>query len=297
MNISKLIPSAVTTKFARQILLTKKNSPQILFGLGVASGITSTVLACRATLKLEDVLAQNEELQAKAQEALDLKVDDYSVSDYNRDLAVIKVRSIAKVAALYGPAIGAGIVAVGCFAGGQSILTKRNVALTAAYGALDKGFKEYRSRVEKELGIDKERELRYATEEVEVKDADGKPKKVQQVTSHSPSVYAKFFDEYTKNWQEHAEYNRIFIKAQQNYANDLLQARGHLFLNEVYDMLGIERSSAGCVVGWLLGSGGDDYVDFGIFDSNNEAARDFINGREASVLLDFNVDGTIYDKI
>lgn len=296
MNITKFVPAAVTTRFARQLLIAQKNSPQILFGVGIASGITSTVLACRATLKLDEVLAQAEEIETKAKQTLDSEMfENYTVKDYNKDLAIVKIRTVAKVAALYGPAIGAGAIAVACFAGGQAVLTKRNFALTAAYGALDKGFKEYRERVEKELGVDKERELRYATEETKVEE-DGKTKKVHNVTKAGGSIYAKFFDEYTKNWKPEPEYNRIFIRAQQQYANDLLNARGHLLLNEVYDMLGIERSSAGCVVGWLKGAGGDDYVDFGVFN-DDPAHRDFVNGREPSILLDFNVDGTIYDKI
>ncbi len=297
MNITKFVPNAVTTRFARQLLIAQKNSPQILFGLGVVSGVTSTVLACRATLKLDSVLAEAEEVEQKAKLALESLDDEkYSVSDYNKDLAITKVRTVAKIAALYGPAVGVAAISVACFAGGQVVLNKRNASLMAAYGALDKGFKEYRKRVEEQLGVDKEKELRYATEETTVKTEDGKTKKVQSVTDKSPSIYAKFFDEYTKNWQPEPEYNRIFIRAQQNYANDLLNARGHLFLNEVYDMLGIERSSAGCVVGWLKGAGGDDYVDFGVF-SDDPVHRDFVNGREASILLDFNVDGTIYNRI
>lgn len=296
MNVTKFLPNNITSKFARQILVAQKHSPQVLFGVGVVSGITSTVLACRATLKLDEVLAESEGKEAKAKSCLENENIPYDVSDYNKDMAIIKVRSVARVVALYGPAIGTGALAVSCFAGGQVVLNKRNVGLTAAYAGLDKGFKEYRERVQKELGLDKELELRYGTEDVEVADEAGKTTTVKKVSRNAGrSQYARFFDEYTKNFQKIPEYNKIFITTQQNYANDLLKARGHLLLNDVYDMLGMDRSTAGCVVGWVIGNG-DNFVDFGLYE-NNEAARDFINGREACVLLDFNVDGVIYDLI
>jgi hypothetical protein len=96
------------------------------------------------------------------------------------------------------------------------------------------------------------------------------------------------------NWQKNSEHNKLFLKCQQSYANDMLQARGHVFLNEVYSWLGLEHSKAGAVVGWVINSDGDNFVDFGIFDPGNSR---FVNGQERSILLDFNVDGVIYDKI
>lgn len=108
------------------------------------------------------------------------------------------------------------------------------------------------------------------------------------------SPYARFFDEASANWVKDPEINHIFVQCQQNFANNLLIARGHLFLNEVYDMLGIDRSSAGQVVGWVISGDGDNFVDFGMFEAHS--AR-FVNGYERSILLDFNVDGVVVDKI
>ena len=84
---------------------------------------------------------------------------------------------------------------------------------------------------------------------------------------------------------------------QQTFFNDLLLSRGHLFLNEVYDQIGIDRTKAGQVVGWVVSKDGDNFVDFGLFDGSTQEKRMFVNGHENSVLLDFNVDGVIYDKI
>lgn len=111
------------------------------------------------------------------------------------------------------------------------------------------------------------------------------------------SIYARFFDESRAAWVNDSEHNYMFLKLQQDYANELLKKRGYLFLNEVYDMLSIERSNAGQVVGWVYdpeNTIGDNYVDFGLKDERNS---DFMNGNKRSVLLDFNVDGCILDKI
>jgi hypothetical protein len=195
------------------------------------------------------------------------------------------------------PAVAVGVVSIGCLTGSHYILTQRNVGLTAAYAAIEKSYAEYRKRVTEEVGVEREVELRQGVDirETVKKSKDGKSVEI----SKSPvghSVYARFFDEYSKSWNKDPEYNSVFLNCQQNYANDLLRTRGHLFLNEVYDMLGIERSKAGAVVGWVISDDGDNFVDFGMYQ-DNERVRSFVNGRESSILLDFNVDGVIYDKI
>jgi hypothetical protein len=165
--------------------------------------------------------------------------------------------------------------------------------VTAAYAATQKAFDEYRLRVKDALGEEKERDIRHSITLQDTVDENGKKVKVNVADPTTWSMYAVFFDEYSRNWQKNPELNRVYIQAQQEYANHLLHARGHVFLNEVYDMLGVPRRKAGQVVGWALGNG-DNYIDFGIFEARN---ADFVNGWERSILLDFNVDGMIHDLI
>lgn len=290
----KYIPSAISTKIARQVLLAQKNSPSIMFGAGVVGVVGSTVLACKATLKLESVLS---EAQNNLSVAKQLDHPDYSEDDRSRDIALIYVQSAVAVGKLYGPSIVLGAASIAALTHSHNVLTRRNAALTAAYTALDKGFAQYRQRVVDAYGEEKDREFRYGSEKVTITDPETKRKKsVDRVVPGAPSIYARFFDEYSPNWSKEPEYNALFLKCQQNYANDLLHARGHVFLNEVYDMLGIDRSQAGAVVGWVLSDNGDNYIDFGIFDGRG-GTIDFVNGRERSILLDFNVDGLIWDLI
>lgn len=296
MNLDK-IKNALTSKLGRQILLTQKHSPTVLFAAGVVGVVTTAVLASRATLKLDEVL---EDTQAKLELAKSLVHVDYTDEDRKRDMVLIHAKSVMRVGKLYGPAVIVGVLSIAALTGSHVILTRRNGALTAAYVTLDQAFRKYRSRVVDEYGQDKDEEYRFGTIQKDVttvgKDGVSKTKTVKVVDPNGYSMYAKFFDEYNKNWQKEAEYNMLFLRTQQQYANHMLHARGHVLLNDVYDSLGIERTKAGCIVGWVLGSG-DNFIDFGIFADDKERARAFVNGDERSIRLDFNVDGPIYQLL
>lgn len=296
----RLIPNSISSKVGRQALHVQKHSPTILFAGGVVGVVATTVLACRATLRLEEVLDECQGKMKEAREVHESGNPKYSDADFRQDMAYLYIRNAVKVTRLYGPSIVLGSVSIASLYGAHNVLSKRNVALTAAYAAVDKAFGDYRARVVEELGEDKDREFRYSTEVRKIADPDDARKtlEVRRVSPEEPSGYARFFDEYTKNWSPTPEYNLYWIRLQQNYANDMLRSRGHVFLNEVYDWLGIERSKAGQSVGWVLGPDGDNFIDFGLFTrGNNEKVRDFVNGREGAILLDFNVDGVILDKI
>jgi hypothetical protein len=307
----KFVPNAVSSRFGRQLLHLQKASPQVMFGVGVVGAVGATVLACRATLKLSETLEPIEKQRDRSElhheehrvllerDGIETEYDDKM---YAKDQMVLRVRTILAVTKLYAPAAGLMMLSVGLLTGSHVTLNRRNASLTAAYATIDQGFQKYRARVKDQLGDEADRDFRYGTREVEetVEGKDGKTKIVthKRVSTDGPSVYSKFFAEHCKDWQNNPEYNRLFLQAQQGYFNQLLQSRGHVFLNEVYQALGLEHTGAGAVVGWVLGGPGDDFVDFGIFDDlTNPHVRDFVNGNEASILLDFNVNGVIYKLI
>ncbi len=293
----KLVPEVIGRTVARNALIAQKSSPGVLLGLGIVGMVGSTVLACRATLKMDQVV---EEAKGKLDTAKTLEHPEYSERDRSRDISLIYFQSGVKVARLYAPAIIIGGLSIAALTGSHRILSNRNAALTAAYTALERGFAEYRARVVDKYGEDEDRNLRYGSQQVQIEDPKtGKKKTVTRVADGVPSIYARFFDDSSVSWSKEPEYNLIFLQCQQNYANDLLKTRGHVFLNEVYDMVGIPRSKAGAVVGWVLSHNGetDNFVNFGVFDIKSDKAREFVNGLEGAILLDFNVDGIIYDKI
>lgn len=313
MNFSNAIQTA---KFAigRGGLVLKKYSPEILTAAGVIGTVGSTVLACKATLKVEDILdeAKKKSNLINAVHDGEIEVDaEYTDKDYSKDLIVNRTQTAVKLIKLYGPAITLGALSITAILGGQHILRKRNVAVMAAYKLCEESFNNYRSRVKDELGEEKDRQFYYGMTEETVKDKvkskDGKTKtvtkKVEKAPDHLYSQYARFFDEANINWDKSPEQNMYFLKMVQNQMNDKLKARGHVFLNEVYDALGFDRSEAGQLVGWVWDKdntameAGDGYIDFGIFDGSDYAKRAFVNGDERSILLDFNIDGMIYDLI
>lgn len=299
-SLGRYIPNPVTRTVGRTILKTQKHSPTILFGAGVIGVVGTVVLSSRATLKVDEVLTEHDKRMMDIKSAAGLGQQNYTEQDMRSDIRIVYTQTAIKIVKLYGPSVILGVSAIIALTGSHRILTTRNAGITAAYAALDQGFKEYRKRVVDEFGEDKDRELRYGSEErTIVEDTENGPKKVRVKTvgPHGASIYARFFDEHTKNWQPSQMANKTFIQCQQVWATDLLRSRGHVFLNEVYDMLGLERSSEGQQVGWLLDGDGDGYIDFGIMQKNNERVHDFMFGRANTVLLDFNVDGIIMDKI
>jgi len=297
MNL-KSISNMVTSRMGRQVLKVRKHSPVLLFTAGVVGVVGAAVLASRATLQLDEILSDAEADLFKIRTAEHAK---YTEEMRNHDTVLIYTRTGLRIARAYAPAIGVGVLSIFALTGSHIILTKRNAGLTAAYALLDKTFRQYRARVQEELGVDKETELRYALTDREVfDDATGEAKTVRDRMT-SGTLYARLFDETNQNWNPQHQYNQMFLASQQQYCNDKLRAQGHLFLNEVYDMLGMERSKEGAVVGWIYDKcddhQGDNYVDFGIFVGNRDQGMRFARGYEKSIWLDFNVDGVIWDKI
>lgn len=304
MNKLAIIKTGLNSRIGRGILIGKKYSPEILIVVGVAGIVVSTVMACKATLKLDAVIAAAEEKKEQIKDATDEFSDTYSEQDAQKDLAIVRVKTGVDVVKLYAPAVALGIFSIGCVIGSHNIMQKRNIALMAAYKLVDKSFEEYRKRVVEEFGEDKDRQYKFGIRDeyidVVAVDEEGKKKKIKKtVSTLNPSQYsqyARFFDPSCRQWSPNPEYNMIFLKGQQNYLNDILHARGHVFLNEAYERLGFDHTKEGAIVGWVLGQG-DDFIDFNIYNPDNPAGRKFVNCDESCILLDFNVDGVIYDHI
>lgn len=283
----------LTRKLGRAVLQTKKNSPHIFFAAGVIGVTGAAVLACQATLKLESTMEKiGGDVKTVKRHHENGKITD---KEKDRLLALKYVRGGVALGKLYGPAIIVGGVSIGLLTGSHVQMTRRNSALTATVALLSKSLDDYRNRVRTELGNEKENEL-YRGITTEKTEVDGKKVKIKHVEGCGSSPYARIFSSQTSaEWHPNAELNRNFIQCQQNYANHKLHANGHVMLNDVYDMLGLDRSSAGAVVGWVLDGDGDNFIDFGMYQDLKNA--DSIFGTGFEVFLDFNVDGVVYELI
>ena len=301
----------------------KKHSPEILLVSGMVGLVTSTVMACKATTKANDIMEQSKKDVDTIRTVLeDETVEQYTIEDSRKDLAIVYTQTGVKLARTYGPAVILGVLSVSSILASNNILRKRNVALAAAYATVDKSFKEYRKRVVDKFGEEVERELRHdikatTIEKTVIDEKTGKKKKVKEdvkvVDGKSLGNYAFIFDESNPYWEKDGDYNRMFLSAQQQYANDLLKSKGYLFLNDVLESVGIEGTpeqiKMGQIVGWIYDENnprGDNYVDFGIFEAYSEDSKNFkkdvangdVKGQfsekyRRSIIRDFNVDGNI----
>ena len=309
MKINNLVNSATRT-FNRAGLKLKKHSPEIMVTAGVIGVVASAVMACKATTKASSIVDEMKEEMDKIHKAADMVDEEiYSEEDLKKDTSIVYIQTGVKFAKLYGPSIALGALSITSILVGHNILRKRNLALAAAYTAIDTSFKAYGGRVVERFGKELDKELRYnikakEVEETVIDEKTGKEKVVKKtidvVDPNEYSDYARFFDDGCNGWSKDPEFNLMFLKQQQSYANDLLKSRGHLFLNEVYDLLGIQRTKAGNIVGWIYDEKnpvGDNFVDFGIYDINRPKNRDFVNGYERTIILDFNVDGDILSSM
>lgn len=309
--MSKFAVLNTLTKTAHKLAFkTKKHSPEILVVAGVVGAVTSGVMACRATLKVVPVLNEAKENVSTLKNVMEnpeLIPEGCTVEDCQNDMKIVCAQTGLKVIKTYAPAVILGVLSITAILTSNKIMRKRNITLAAAYAAVDMGWKEYRNRVKERFGDELEREILFNLKEKEVEEVvtneDGSEQVIKKTVTVSdtnpnmPSVYARIFDDGCNGWEKDAEYNLLFLRKQQDYANDLLRCRGHVFLNEVYDMLGIPRCATGAQVGWIADGDGDGYIDFGIYNLDSERACAFVNGYERTILLDFNVDGYIIDKI
>lgn len=299
------IMKSVNGVASKTVMKLKKHSPEILVVAGIAGTVVSAVLACKATTKVAEILDETKGTLDTIHEGMEtgaINGQEYTTEDGKKDTVVVYAQTGMKLAKLYGPAIILGTLSITSILASKNILRKRNVALGAAYAAIDKSFKEYRGRVIERFGEQVDTELKYGIkakkfEEIEVDPETGKEKKVKKTVMvadpNLQSDYAVYFDSKSRNYETNPDYNRMFLKAQQAFANDKLQTRGHLFLNEVLDDLDLPRTPAGQIVGWTK-DGPDGYVNFRIV----EVERETEDGRhEPALLLDFNVEGNIWEKM
>lgn len=297
------LATIATRALGRTKLFLLKHAPEIMTYGGIVMTGVGIFMFCKASMKLNDVLDEHDGRLEDIESAIEH--DNLPKKEANKLIFKERREFTWELTKLYGPAVTTTMCGFALILGGHHIISKRSSAISAAYKALEEGYSQYRQRVREDLGEEADRKYLYGlkeeTTEVTITDENGNEQhetaKIYLPDGKMPSQYARFFDEYSTQWTRNPEYNLMFLNAQQNYANDKLHATGHLFLNEVYEMLGLPHTQAGSVVGWVMNKGGDNCVDFGIYDLHNHIKRAFVNGYEPSILLDFNVDGVIYDLI
>lgn len=185
-------------------------------------------------------------------------------------------------------------------------MQKRYLGAVAAYNGVSAVFEQYRKRVRDEYGEGLDKHFRYGTTydtstEIGIDENGKKTKTKVDVENTDPSLVnpsdtCRFFDSSNPNWDPNPSFSMMWLRGQESILNDILHTRGHLFLNEVYDALGFPQTPQGQVLGWLA-DGDDGYINLGLYDQSKDNVRRFVNGLDNVIMLEFNHDGVIWDKI
>ena len=291
----------------------KKASPTIMIVGAAIGGVTATVLACKATIKAQDILTEHN-AQVESGEIQLSEGETYTEKDYKSDITTTYVQTGLKLAKVYAPAVTLGAVSLGCMFGSHHIMSKRNASLTAAYIALDKAFEEYKSRVSDRFGSRVQEELEHNIKAVELESKSTNEQGVEEtikeykdIAMQHTSPYTCIFDETVDTWQADNQLNRNYLFLMEQAANKRLRIQGHLFLNDLLSSIGTHggvtmKTPEGQIVGWIYDPNDEtrqSHVDFGVtnYVEGDDALNSFISGGERSVMLRFNCDGPIIDKI
>lgn len=297
---------AVTRKLSvKTVMKVRKASPELLLAAGIVVGGAAIVTACIGTKKI----VENKTIEKTKNELDDIqkKCNEGKIDKPEKKTTSLQVYKHFgyEMAKAYGLPLFLFILSVGCILASHGILKNRYISTTLAYKALDEAYKDYRARVREAVGEEKELHLFNGTEEggeTIIIDENGEStsyKENVKIKDKKNSPYEFDFNAKTApgNWEANTDYNLMFLRGVENYLNDLLVSRGHVFVNEALDALGLKRTPEGSVTGWLYGHGGDDYVDLGFSEYYTDEYSDINDGYIQNIHLNFNVDGLIWDKI
>ncbi len=295
----------------------EKNKPEILLIGGLVTVASGVVFACKGTLKAEQVVRTFKSNDAIIEEQIGITNDiiadpnksneektdalsTYNNDDYKSDKFINASNTVMNITKSYLPAailLGTGAYMI---VKSHCILNNRFESLAAAYVVLDKTFKKYRKEIVNRYGSELDKEVYKEIHSKKV--INNETGKEETVPDHNvdADAYSRYFGEDNPFWTKDAEANKLFLLNIQNWANNRLQSKKYLYLNEVYEALGMEPTVAGRSIGWVYNEDDPDlnnYVSFGIFDDDNLAKRLFVNGDEKCIFLNFNVDGPVFKYI
>ena len=297
---------SITTAFYTGVARISKHAPTILSVTASAGVIATGYLAWKAGTRFEDVEGRDWDRRKECLRNADIIPDEDvpKIERKNRILFILDtVRTIAPAAI-----VGAATITMIYFS--NSISKKRLAAMGAAYATLQTAFDGYKRTMVEALGkesVDKILKPKLpnvgkSAEEILSSDNKSDAAHVSDAVVNSIkalSPYARIIAEESSTcWDPNEDYTSQNISAVQLWANRRLERKGHLFLNEVFDQLGLSRTREGAVVGWLKNGEGDGYVSFGDFDASiYRVPSDSYTRVDSNFIVDFNVDGVIWDKI
>ena len=301
----KINTKTLRKSFKKAQLTVRKHSPEILMVAGVIGTVAGAVMACKETLELEDVLdeCKQEKMELEEQYAM---CEEYSEDTLKKDQVKLTIKQVAKIVKLYAPSVIMEATSIGVIFASNDIMRKRNASMAAAYATLNSMYKRYRQNVIESYGEEVDKDMRFGVkhEKVTEIDEDGNKVKVDarivdlDNTALAISDYSRFFQSGCRGFDESSgRYNILYLKGIQAMFNNKLIADGYVMLNDVYRELGFDTIPEGWSIGWVYDEAnpiGDNYIDFGLYEARNKNQR-AVNDWEPVILMDFNVDGNLYE--
>lgn len=272
----------------------KRNAPELLLGLGLVTGTASIVLTGKASVKAKALTdgVQNKKLQLSGQ----FEVDCLTEEEFKNELRSVYIKYALDLAKEYAVPVSLYAATVASVFASYKIQKNRQIALSTALAACTTAYTTLLGKLK--MGAEHGLTAKEVIDGCEViqngVDENGEP--IYEKSQGEPvndSLYKVRFDNYSTCWEKDKFQNESTLRSEECWANDRLRLQGYLFLNDVYDRLGLPRTKAGQIVGWIKGSNGDGFVDFGIVDAETYADVRFdYNAFD----LEFNVDGDILTK-
>ena len=301
----KINTKTLRKSFKKAQLTVRKHSPEILMVAGVIGTVAGAVMACKETLELEDVLdeCKQEKMELEEQYAM---CEQYSEDALKKDQVKLTIKQAVKIVKLYAPSVIMEVTSIGVIFASNDIMRKRNASMAAAYATLNSMYKRYRQNVIESYGEEVDKDMRFGVkhEKVTEIDEDGNKVKIDarivdlDNTALAISDYSRFFQSGCRGFDENSgRYNILYLKGIQAMFNNKLIADGYVMLNDVYRELGFDTIPEGWSIGWVYDEAnpiGDNYIDFGLYEARNKNQR-AVNDWEPVILMDFNVDGNLYE--
>ena len=301
----KINTKTLRKSFKKAQLTVRKHSPEILMVAGVIGTVAGAVMACKETLELEDVLDECKQEKMELEEHYAM-CEEYSEDALKKDQVKLTIKQVAKIIKLYAPSVIMEATSIGVIFASNDIMRKRNASMAAAYATLNSMYKRYRQNVIESYGEEVDKDMRFGVkhEKVTEIDEDGNKVKVDarivdlDNTALAISDYSRFFQMGCKGFDASSgRYNLLYLKGIQAMFNNKLIADGYVMLNDVYRELGFDTIPEGWSIGWVYDEAnpiGDNYIDFGLYEARNKNQR-AVNDWEPVILMDFNVDGNLYE--
>lgn len=286
-----------------------KNSPAIALGAGIVGFVGTAVLASRATLKISPRVQEHKkdllELKKAKAEHVAKKLDSGDTPDnpkYRKESYEKWARFVGECARAYAAPIIIGTCSVGLIMTSYKIQSNAILGLTMAYEGLKATFDKYREAVIEEHGV--EADTTYIAKAHKAVNEEVQTQLGDYEVFHVDNRFV-FGMETSFDFNGRASmWNVNFLNDVEAAMNQKLDRKGIVFLNEVLDALGMDRTPAGQQLGWVKSrdDSSTDRIDFGWRTLSDEITMHNIKNADSSdsapeILLEFNYDGVVWDRL